>query len=76
LVALKSIPGSPPSLLDPPVGCRFHPRCSYATEECTAADPPLIEVGPRHGTACWYWQDVEKAVDEDRAARAEKTRIV
>ncbi len=59
LVALKSIPGSPPSLLDPPVGCRFHPRCSYATEECTAADPPLIPVGAGHSAACIHTAQVE-----------------
>lgn len=72
-----SIPGSPPDLIDLPSGCKFHPRCPFMREpQCTTEDPPLIEVGPRHGTACWYWQDVEKAVDEDRAARAEKTRNV
>jgi len=69
-----SIEGSPPDLIDLPAGCKFHPHCPLMREpQCTAEDPPLIEVGPRHGTACWYWQDVERAVEADRAAKAEST---
>ncbi|MGB9760184.1 MAG: ABC transporter ATP-binding protein [Thermoproteota archaeon] len=49
---LKSIPGSPPSLLDPPAGCRFHPRCPYATAICKQVEPNLIEVGRDHMVAC------------------------
>ncbi len=59
LIALKSIPGSPPSLLDPPVGCRFQPRCSYATAECAVADPPLLPMGPGHSAACIHTAQVE-----------------
>lgn len=39
---MKSIPGFPPDLLDPPSGCRFHPRCKYAMDICTKKDPELI----------------------------------
>jgi peptide/nickel transport system ATP-binding protein len=46
------IPGAPPSLVAPPSGCRFHPRCDRAVAACTAAAPPLVELGPGHLAAC------------------------
>jgi peptide/nickel transport system ATP-binding protein len=49
---LEAIPGSVPSLLNPPSGCRFAARCRYATDACTAAEPPLREVAPGHKVAC------------------------
>jgi peptide/nickel transport system ATP-binding protein len=49
---LASIPGSPPNLLDPPLGCRFHPRCMYAQDICKKVDPPLAQVSPKHSAAC------------------------
>lgn len=50
---LSFIPGTPPDLVDPPSGCRFHPRCSEAIERCKKDEPPLIEVEPEHQIACW-----------------------
>jgi peptide/nickel transport system ATP-binding protein len=47
------IPGAPPDLLDPPPGCRFHPRCPVALERCRLEEPPLVELGPGHLAACW-----------------------
>jgi len=47
------IPGTPPDLVDPPSGCRFHPRCSEVMERCKKDEPPLIEVEPEHRIACW-----------------------
>ncbi len=44
---LRYIPGNPPDLANPPPGCRFHPRCPYATERCKREEPPLVEVGGR-----------------------------
>jgi len=38
---LKSIPGAPPRLINPPAGCRFHPRCEYAMDICRTEEPPL-----------------------------------
>jgi oligopeptide transport system ATP-binding protein len=46
------LPGEPPSPLDPPRGCAFHPRCPYAQERCSAAIPPLIPAGPDQVAAC------------------------
>lgn len=44
--------GDPPSPLNPPAGCAFHPRCPYAQEKCKAAVPPLLPAGPDHAAAC------------------------
>jgi peptide/nickel transport system ATP-binding protein len=49
---LTGIPGNPPMLLDPPVGCRFRDRCPVAFEKCVE-EPPFIEVDKNHRVACW-----------------------
>ena len=49
---LEGIGGSPPSLLDPPAGCRFRDRCPLAVAKC-AEQPPFLEVAPDHFVACW-----------------------
>ena len=49
---LVSIPGSPPSLKDPPSGCRFHPRCALALPACHERVPELIAIEPGHLAAC------------------------
>ena len=49
---LHAIPGSIPSALKPPAGCRFHPRCPLVVDQCSAADPPLQEKAPNHHVAC------------------------
>jgi peptide/nickel transport system ATP-binding protein len=49
---LTGIPGSPPLLLEPPVGCRFRERCPVAFEKCFA-EPPFLELAPGHLVACW-----------------------
>jgi peptide/nickel transport system ATP-binding protein len=53
---LVTLPGSPPSLLDPPKGCRFHPRCPYAMDICKKEEPQLIEIEPTHKVACWLYK--------------------
>jgi len=49
---MTSIPGSPPDLLNPPSGCRFHPRCQYAMEICKEKRPYLLDVDKTHKVAC------------------------
>jgi len=49
---LKSIPGSPPILINPPPGCRFHPRCPNTMEICRKEGPRLVEVRNGHYVAC------------------------
>jgi oligopeptide/dipeptide ABC transporter ATP-binding protein len=49
---LQAIPGSIPSALNPPAGCRFHPRCPRVIPECSAAEPRLENRGPNHYVAC------------------------
>jgi peptide/nickel transport system ATP-binding protein len=48
------IPGSVPLLSDLPDGCYFHPRCSRATDQCTASFPARAEVGASHEAACYH----------------------
>ena len=47
------IPGEPPNPINPPTGCRFHPRCPYATEKCSKEEPALREISKRR-VACHY----------------------
>jgi len=49
---LSGLPGSPPSLLKPPAGCRFRDRCPLASARC-AQQPPFREIAPGHSVACW-----------------------
>jgi len=56
---ISSIAGAPPSLLDLPSGCSFHPRCPYSRERCSVDVPPLYSVGTEHVSACHYWPEVQ-----------------
>ena len=49
---MTSIPGFPPDLLDPPPGCRFHPRCPYAKSICRKEEPRFMEVAGKHHVMC------------------------
>jgi len=51
---IHDIPGEVPSLIDPPPGCRFHPRCDYATAECRASLPPARAVAGEHAVRCHH----------------------
>lgn len=61
-------PGEPPSLVNPPPGCRFHPRCPYMIEGlCEEKVPPQFEPEPEHFAACWlhqssYWRSPQDNV--------------
>jgi len=54
--SLIAIPGAPPSLASPPSGCRFHPRCAFAEEDCTVIDPPLRFLDASRATACLHYE--------------------
>ena len=52
-IELTGIPGSPPDLISPPPGCRFHPRCHVAfSRRCQEVRPTLQVIGPNHKVAC------------------------
>lgn len=52
---LRVIPGVVPQLINPPPGCRFHPRCEYVKEICRKEEPPLIEIKQGHTVACFLY---------------------
>jgi oligopeptide/dipeptide ABC transporter ATP-binding protein len=54
---LHTMSGSPPDLIHPPAGCRFHPRCAYAMDRCRHQEPPYREVTGDRMTACWLYED-------------------
>jgi len=49
----ERLQGEPPSPIDVPPGCRFHPRCPYAMDVCRREEPPFAELEPGHRVACW-----------------------
>ncbi|HZU07217.1 MAG TPA: ABC transporter ATP-binding protein, partial [Chloroflexota bacterium] len=56
------LPGDPPSPVNPPPACRFHPRCPFAQQVCREVEPSLDEVRPGHWVACHFWQEIEARV--------------
>jgi peptide/nickel transport system ATP-binding protein len=62
--ALVPIPGRPPSLIHPPSGCRFHPRCPYVRERHRQVDPPLepLAGAPQHRVACLLSEAERRAI--------------
>jgi peptide/nickel transport system ATP-binding protein len=52
---LSIIPGNIPNLIEPPSGCRFHPRCQYATDQCAESAPTLEQIDSDHYVACYRW---------------------
>jgi peptide/nickel transport system ATP-binding protein len=67
---LTQIPGQPPSLLRPPSGCRFHPRCSYSMDVCVKEEPGLDPVAGEQGhlARCWLDQATKDREAEKFAA--------
>jgi oligopeptide/dipeptide ABC transporter ATP-binding protein len=53
---LEFIPGQPPSLLNPPKGCRFAPRCPKRMDHCSQ-DPPIIDMGNGRSVRCWLYAE-------------------
>jgi peptide/nickel transport system ATP-binding protein len=64
---LYTIKGSIPSLANLPTGCRFHPRCPFATDKCRAEEPSLLEIGSGRRAACWYAEEVALKAKEQGA---------
>jgi oligopeptide/dipeptide ABC transporter ATP-binding protein len=58
---LYSIPGSVPNLIDPPAGCRFHPRCPFAKPICSEESPAPSHVKEGHWVRCHFWKEVADA---------------
>jgi len=52
----QGIPGFPPDYLNPPTGCRYHPRCEHAMEKCRKDKPPLFDVGSYRKVACFLFE--------------------
>jgi peptide/nickel transport system ATP-binding protein len=58
---LEAIPGSPPSLVTPPSGCRFHPRCKYVKDICNTTEPPFFVTADRtHRALCHFSGDFDQ----------------
>ena len=56
---LSVIPGNVPNLIEPPSGCRFHPRCSYAKQICIDKDPELESIGDGRLVHCHRWKELD-----------------
>ena len=80
-VPLTGIPGAPPDLARPPAGCRFHPRCPVAFDDCSHVEPQLYQVGDARArcllhapdlavrTAQTIEEEVEEEVEEEEVRR-------
>jgi len=64
---LAPLVGEPPDLMRPPSGCRFHPRCPFASEKCSAEEPAMDDVGEGHLVACWHHEQVPVGLSETAA---------
>ena len=69
---LRPIPGQPPSLINRPPGCPFHPRCflSQGRVRCRTDEPPLGQIAPGHLTACHFAEELEGRTSHLSAAAA------
>ena len=61
VVKVGAIPGTLPEPMRRPPGCRFAPRCGFATDRCRRERPPLVDAGAGHLVACWEIDSVRKA---------------
>lgn len=61
---LVPIPGQPPDLIKPPVGCAFMPRCKYAMKVCVEHDPADFQINDGHKAACWLLHPAAAAIKE------------
>ena len=61
---LAPLVGEPPNLMNPPSGCRFHPRCPFATDKCSTDQPVAEDIGNGHMVACWNYDQVPIGISE------------
>jgi peptide/nickel transport system ATP-binding protein len=54
---ISTIPGAPPNLIEPPKGCRFHPRCPHAMDICRENEPQFKEIEPGRKVACFLYSE-------------------
>lgn len=59
---LNFIPGSPPNLINPPKGCRFHPRCPYVKSKCSVDEPEFIQYSAGHYSACHFVDELKDKI--------------
>ena len=71
---LNYIPGAPPDLIDPPSGCRFHPRCPEAMRVCPQRQPPEVASGAGQRVACWL-HGPEEEIPEGGTEKLEREEI-
>ena len=65
--------GSPPSLVTPPSGCRFHPRCPFAMRICAEQVPPAFGIGNGHTSACWLHDPAQRSATQTNAEISDKS---
>jgi oligopeptide/dipeptide ABC transporter ATP-binding protein len=81
LALRRHLEGDVPNPIDPPQGCRFHPRCPHARERCWNEEPTLEDAGDGHRTACHFWREIERppaaalALPEPGGARVRLKRL-
>jgi peptide/nickel transport system ATP-binding protein len=73
---LHSIPGAPPNLIEPPRGCRFHPRCPAAMQVCAARLPAETQLGERRRVLCWLHATEDELPADDRTPLERETLAV
>ena len=72
---LATIPGSVPQLINPPKGCRFHPRCKYAKDKCSVDIPVLEEKETGRFVSCHFWKDVEVSELAEQVMGTHKDKV-
>jgi oligopeptide/dipeptide ABC transporter ATP-binding protein len=63
--SLSTIEGAVPSAINPPDGCRFHPRCPFASEICSSIEPATIEINVEHLTSCHLYSCHDNSINQD-----------
>jgi oligopeptide/dipeptide ABC transporter ATP-binding protein len=71
----KGIDGTVPEYLEPPQGCRFHPRCPYAHERCRSIRPETYEMEPQSGVECVLYDEMHEAPYEQPTVETTRTHM-